>query len=58
MPHVTIYISENDAVKYGYFPECSFTGLLIARSKQTIEIINRSYGILQFSTKDIERIEY
>ncbi len=58
MPHVTIHISEVNAVLTGMYPECTFTGLLIARTKQSIEIINKCYGIMEFSTKDIEKIEY
>ena len=58
MTILTIHISEVTAVLTGMYPECSFTGLLIARAKNSIEIINKCYGIMEFSTKDIEKIEY
>lgn len=44
MSHVTIYISECQAVISGYYPECTFRGMVLSRSKSEIEILNQDYG--------------
>jgi len=55
---VILNLTEEYSVKYGYFPETSFTGSLYEETSNTIILFTDDYGIIEVPKNECDRIEY